>query len=415
MYSSVNRGNGQQGRFRYPKTDGGNAMSKRLTALSVENAKPGASRREISDGGHNGLHLIVQPSGHKSWAVRFRVNGIPRKLTLKDGLSLADARVEAATAVKQAKAGTDPTKVKKAARQQADIAKANTFAAVALLYLSSEKTRKLRTAYQIEDRLTRLAFPQIGDKPIAEIKRSHITATLDHIERTNGATIADRTLSDISCVLKFHARRDDDYKLPLVPGMNRTSKTERARDRVLTDDEIRKLWATGNRYAQFLLLTAARRDEAAAMQWKELDGSDWMLPAARNKVKRDFIRPLSEAAMAILPPRGHDDEFVFGLAPDTPLVAFSRIKKQLDAKSGITARWTFHDLRRTARTLMSRAAINADHAERCLGHVIGGVRGIYDRHEFYDEKKFALEALAHQLALITNPPKGNVRQLKRRA
>jgi integrase len=202
--------------------------------------------------------------------------------------------------------------------------------------------------------------------------------------------------------------------LPLVPGMNRTSKADRARDRVLTDDEIRTLWATGNRYAQFLLLTAARRDEAASMQWKEVEGNDWTLPAIRNKVKVDFIRPLSKAAMDVLPPRAHDDEFVFGLAPDTPLVAFSRIKKQLDRKCGFTERWTFHDLRRTARTLMSRGRVNSDHAERVLGHIIGGVRGIYDRHEFHAEKADALNVLAHQIDLITNPPKGNVSQMRRR-
>ena len=388
-------------------------MTKRLSAKGVENAKPGTARREISDGA-SGLYLIVQPSGHKSWAARFRVNGIPRKLTLPAGLTLAEAREQAATAIKEAHQGNDPTKAKKIAKQERLIAQANTFAAVALLYLNSEKVRKLRTAYQIEDRLTRLAFPLIGDKPIADLKRSQIVTALDHIERTNGAVIADRTLSDISCVLKFHAKRSDDYVLPLVPGMNRTSKTERARDRVLTDDEIRKVWSTGNRYAQFLLLTAARRDEAASMQWKELDGNNWTLPAIRNKVKRDFIRPLSTAAMAVLPPRGHDDEYVFGLAPDTPLVAFSRIKKQLNAKCGVTG-WTFHDLRRTARSLMSRAGVNADHAERCLGHVIGGVRGTYDRHEYQNEKAHAFEALAHQLELITNPPKGNVSPLKRRA
>jgi len=117
--------------------------------------------------------------------------------------------------------------------------------------------------------------------------------------------------------------------------------------------------------------------------------------------------------MQILPQRGRDDDFVFGLSPDTPLVAFSRIKKQLDAKCGITGRWTFHDLRRTARTLMSRGRVNTDHAERVLGHIIGGVRGIYDRHEFHTEKGHALEALAHQIELIINPPKGNIRQLKR--
>jgi integrase len=118
--------------------------------------------------------------------------------------------------------------------------------------------------------------------------------------------------------------------------------------------------------------------------------------------------------MAILPSRGHDDEYVFGLAPDTPLVAFSRIKKQIDAKCGVTG-WTFHDLRRTARTLLSKAGVHPDHAERCLGHVIGGVRGVYDRHEFHAEKVHAFEALAQQIDLIVNPPKGNVRQLKRRA
>src|SRR5215469_16658432 len=230
--------------------------SSRLTAKSVENAKPGSARREISDGG-SGLYLVVQSSGHKSWAVRFRVHGIPRKLTLPAGLTLHDAREQAAVAIKEAHRGNDPTKAKKIAKQERLIATANTFAAVALLYLNSEKVKRLRTAYQIEDRLTRLAFPLIGDNPVADLKRTQIVAALDHIEHTNGAVIADRTLSDISCVLKFHAKRSDDYVLPLVPGMNRTSKTERARDRVLTDDEIRKVWATGNRYARFLLLTAA--------------------------------------------------------------------------------------------------------------------------------------------------------------
>jgi len=387
-------------------------MSSRLTAKSVENAKPGSARREISDGG-SGLYLVVQTSGHKSWAVRFRCNGIPRKLTLPGSPTLAEAREQAAAAIKEAQRGNDPTKAKKAARQQADIAKANTFAAVALLYLNSDKTKRLRSFHQNEDWLKRLAFPLIGDKPIAELKRSHITTALDHIEHTNGPVTADRVLGCIRCVLNFHALRDDDYVVPLAKGMERTSKKDRARKRVLTDDEIRKLWAVGDRYTQFLLLSSARRDEAAAMQWMELDSNNWVLPAARNKTKVDLLRPLSAAAIAVLGPPGHDDEFVFGLTPDTPLVAFSRIKKQLDAKCGVRD-WTFHDLRRTARTLMSRGRVLSDFAERVLGHVIGGIRANYDLHEYENEKAHALEALAHQIELITNPPKGsNVRQLNR--
>jgi hypothetical protein len=148
-------------------------MSKRLTALSVENAKPGTSRREISDGGHNGLHLVVQPSGHKSWAVRFRVDGIPRKLTLPAGLTLAEAREQAASAVKQAHQGNDPTKAKKIAKQKIEIAKANTFAAVAALYLNTGRVKKLRTLDQLTYRLTRLTIPQIGDSllPTLSVRR----------------------------------------------------------------------------------------------------------------------------------------------------------------------------------------------------------------------------------------------------
>jgi len=86
----------------------------------------------------------------------------------------------------------------------------------------------------------------------------------------------------------------------------------------------------------------------------------------------------------------------------------------LDKASGVTG-WRFHDLRRTARTLLSRAGVNPDHAERCLGHVIGGIRGIYDRFEFHSEKRHAFEALADQIDLIANPPKGNVTPMKRRA
>jgi integrase len=386
----------------------------KLTDLAVRNAKPKDKRYERSDNG-SGLLLIVQPSGHKSYVTRTRLSGVPIKVTHGDttALSLADARVRNAEAIKQAKQGIDPRDAKKLAKAKRQVAEVNTFEAIALLYLDSAKVKKLRSIDQVRDRLTRLVFPEIGAKPIADIKRSHINAVLDRIERTNGATTADRTLSDISCVLKFYAHRDDDYRLPLVPGMNRTNAKDRARDRILTDDEIRKLWGTGNRFAQFLLLSGARRNEVAAMQWKELCGNDWTLPAIRNKVKVDLLRPLSKAAMAILPSRGHDDEFVFGHTSDRPLHSFTRLKARLDAISGVKD-WRFHDLRRTARSLMSRARVNADHAERVLGHTIRGVRGIYDRHEFYDEKKFALEALAAQLALITNPPKGsNVRQLQR--
>src|SRR5262249_4052319 len=141
-------------------------------------------------------------------------------------------------------------------------------------------------------------------------------------------------------------------------------------------------------YVQFLLLTAARRNEAAHMRWSEVVGSDWTLPAHRNKTKVDLVRPLSAAAQAVLAKVGKlriaDGEYVFS-ATGNRLGGLSRRKAEVDNFSGVTG-WTLHDLRRTARSLMSRAGVTSDHAEQCLGHVIPGVRGTYDRHSYHKEK-----------------------------
>ena len=154
---------------------------------------------------------------------------------------------------------------------------------------------------------------------------------------------------------------------------------------------------------QFLLLTAARRNEAAHMRWHEVVGTDWTLPPDRNKTKHDLTRPLSPAAQTVLSkvPRIADSDFVFSVA-GRRLGGFSRRKTEIDAASGITD-WTLHDLRRTARSLMSRTGVPSNHAERCLGHVITGVEGTYDRHSYRDEMARAFEALAAQIERIVDP------------
>jgi integrase len=145
------------------------------------------------------------------------------------------------------------------------------------------------------------------------------------------------------------------------------------------------------------------------MVWKELVDGSWTLPAERNKTKVELVRPLSRAAMAALPER--TGEFVFTIDGGAAINGLDKPKARLDEASGVTG-WTLHDLRRTARSLMSRAGVSSDHAERCLGHVIGGVRGTYDRHEYFDEKARAFEALAAQIDRIVRPQE-NVVTLKR--
>ena len=94
----------------------------------------------------------------------------------------------------------------------------------------------------------------------------------------------------------------------------------------------------------------------------------------------------------------------------TPISGFSKFKARFDRGCPV-APWTIHDLRRTARSLMSRAGVAPDHAERCLGHVIPGVRGVYDRHRYEDEMARAYEALAAQIDRIVSP-RQNVVELR---
>ncbi len=148
-----------------------------------------------------------------------------------------------------------------------------------------------------------------------------------------------------------------------------------------------------NSFIRFLLLTACRRDEARELTWSEINDDVWTLPAARNKTKIDFLRPLSKMASATLPERTDVSAFAFAGAGGNPLGSPGQRKVKLDKASGTTG-WTLHDLRRTARSLMSRAGVTSDHAELCLGHALPGIRATYDRHSYMDEKREAFEALA---------------------
>jgi integrase len=415
-------------------------MARRLTDITVRNLKPQADRYEVRDA-ISPVRVVVQPSGYKSFIIRYRspLDGKPAKLTLTAGISLAAARKEAADALYEVEKRRDPSAAKKAAKSKAATAAATTFHAVAEEYLKLECGMRrdgdkvvfvppthrlpLRTAARRLADLERLIFPTFGNRPVAEIRRREIVKLLDKIQTDNGPVMADRVLAIIRSLFNWHAARDDDFRSPIVRGMARTKTEERARSRKLNDDELRAIWTTAGKtappfgaFVQFLLLTAARRAEAARMTWNELSGTDWTLPASRNKTKKyDLVRPLSVPAQSILAnlPRIANCEFVF-TAGSRPFNSFSRAKAAFDAACGVAEPWTLHDLRRTARSLMSRAGVNSDHAERCLGHVIGGVRGTYDRHEYYAEKKHAYDALAALIQRIANPPRGNVTQMPKK-
>jgi integrase len=298
-----------------------------------------------------------------------------------------------------------------------------------------------------------LVYPELGAKQIRNIKRSDIVRLLDKIEDENGATMADRTLAVVRKVMNWHVSRSDDFLSPIVRGMERVKPEERARERTLTDNELRAVWRAAEasagpfgRMVRFILLTAARRTEAGAMTWGELN-DEWTLPASRNKTKVDLVRPLSAEAWAVLPAKVDGCPFVFTTDRTNPISSYTICKSKLDKQAvkelrliaekqndeallGYIAEveslmgrmaetkgdvrkklsrelnaiwWTLQDLRRTARSLMSRAGVPADHAERCLGHVMP--RGVYDPYEYLEEKRDAFNKLAASIKCIVNPSK----------
>ena len=178
----------------------------------------------------------------------------------------------------------------------------------------------------------------------------------------NGDRTADLVLAYLRKALNWWQTRDEDFVSPIVKGMGRYKAKDRERKRVLTDDELRIIWAkteTGEPFhalVRFLLLTGCRREEAAGLAFDEINSTTWTLPASRNKTKVDLVRPLSKPAAAIVDaqPRIGNSWRVFTYSGAR--MAFGARKKALAEACGI-ADWRLHDLRRTARTLMSRAGV----------------------------------------------------------
>jgi integrase len=285
--------------------------------------------------------------------------------------------------------------------------------------------KKLRSAQAIRSIFARLVTPVIGALEINKLRRSHIADMLDKIAEDNGEVAADRTLQHLSKALNWHALRDDDFRTPIVKGMRRTSPKDHARKRKLDDDEIRDLFAALDhvekptcypRYVKFLLYTATRLSEAAEMRWDEVDLAkrEWVIPAARYKTKIDHLIPLTPTMLDLIGERPKDIAALpYVFSPNggsKPLTNHQQAEQALHKAitevrndRGPMPHWVKHDLRRTARSLMSRAGISSDHAERCLGHVIAGVQGTYDRHDYLAEKRHAFEALDAQINRILNP------------
>ena len=357
----------------------------------------------VSDPEQRGMYLRVMPKGSHVFVVVVR-NPFGRQVWATIGttakLTINEAREKARTALKRVKEGKPPIPPPPLAPDGVEVVCRNWLERVVF-------KNKYLTADEKERIIGKYIVPHFKGRAFVDLKRSDIAALLDYVEDKHGKFQADAVLSVLRTVASWVAKRDDNYQPPFVKGMGRVSSKERKRDRVLNDDELRAVWnAADGAYGalvKLLLLTAQRRGAVLGMRWSDVDLQTgvWDVPQEERAKGTGGSLKLPQIALDIIRsmPRMVGRDYVFARGMDLELG-----KAKLEAASGVSENFTLHDLRRCARSLLSRAGVSSEHAERVLGHALVGVEGVYNKHAYSDEKANALQRLADLIDIILAGP-----------
>jgi integrase len=378
-----------------------------LTDTAISSLKSKAKRYAVADPQLPGHYVRVTPNGAKSFAAVAR-DPHGRQVWHTVGstslYNIEEARELARAAIKAIKAGED-----RAGPQSLD--------AVADQWFKRHVEAKgLRSAKHIRAYFDSHIRPAWTGRDFESIRRGDVANLLDEIEDRSGPTAADYALRITRAICNWYAARHENYGSPIVRGMRRSNPKERARDRILSDDEIRAVWkraadnGTFGGFIRMLLLTGQRKTKVATMRWEDIKDGVWTIPSEKREKGNAIELRLPKAALEIIraQPRFAGNPYVFAGQDNSPMIGFSRRKERFERKLPPMPQWQLHDLRRTARSLMSRAGVLPHIAEQVLGHAITGVGGIYDRHRYEEEKAHALKALAGLIEKIVNPPAENV-------
>lgn len=404
----------------------------KLTVKKVESLiKAGGNKTQrYADG--DGLYLVVPSSGTASWMLRFTSNKKRREMTLakvKD-LTLANARLEAATKMKQVRDGFDPLIQRKRAEQES-------IKTVNDLFNDWYPTLVKRLKYpEIPKRVyTKDIAPVIGDIKLDQISARDIRTTINAITAAGKPTIANDALG--YCKQLFnHA-----IKLDLIAGNPASAFTvrdaggvEKSKDRALTTSELKQFFDTAKKNPMsftrdnylactLLVCLGVRKSELCEAKWEEFDleKAVWELPKERSKTNVGLSIPLALPVIQWfeeLKMRSCGSDYVFPsrrasknphMGPDTLNRAITKLfghepgkKKQPPNLMGNMPHFTVHDLRRTCRTLLSQQGTPGYVAERCLNHKLKGVEGIYDKYDYFEERKIALASLATTIEEMVN-------------
>lgn len=387
--------------------------SRRTLTPKTIGALPAAigKRYEVRDRLTPGLVLRVSDTGLKVFYVCKRVNQQMRRFKIGPYpiLSLADAREKARELLRNIELGRY---VEKAPHEQEQ--RIPTLAETVPLFIELYAKQRTKDWYGTERVL--LKFSSLYSRPVDAIKRADVVRVLDIIVANGTPSRANRALAAFKKLMNWCVDRGVIEHSP-VAQLKMPSK-EVARERVLTQDELRLCWRTAELDGYpfgpcvwLLMLTGQRRSEVSEMRWSELDLENelWTIPRARVKNGTTHVVPLSRLALSIIRalPRFPGSDYVFTTTGVSPINGFGRLKDRLDVAfpSG-TEDWRFHDLRRTAATNLAMLRVPPHIIEAVLNHksgIVSGVAAIYNRHAYIDEKREALELWAVKLAELMGP------------
>ncbi|MBA3013777.1 MAG: tyrosine-type recombinase/integrase [Proteobacteria bacterium] len=401
-----------------------------LTDLQVKKLVPRSDRFEVVDG--KGLSIRIMPTGSKSWIFRYTIDGTRHRMTLGSypSITLAEIREIHAKALQEVERGIDPSRKQKEAKANR---KASPTVADLLVEFWEEKLIHTPSGKERKRLIEKDAIPAWGKRKVSEITRRDAVLLIDEV-RKRAKVGANRLQSILVGMLNFAAERGIIEHSPLS-GLRK--RPEKARSRVLTDAEISLLWTSLDLASKevdafhltklalkMILLTGQRPGEVSGMEWGEIDGDTWSIPAHRSKNRQTHTVPLSPLALELLEmakPYSGETPFVFSSinkGHELPLTtnALSRAIHRHRAEIGIDDRFTPHDLRRTVRTRLAELKVTDIVAEKVLGHKLQGILVVYNHHPYGTEKLQAIEQWEkklRQLVGIDEAVAGKIIEMRR--
>ena len=383
----------------------------RFTDSFIRGLRAKAKTYEVREGSGEGFTVRIHPTGRIVFCTWYVWDGKKRRIThgTYPALTLKAARQKHGQAIQMLANGIDPMAERKPAAPKPDNMLAADFVDEYIEVYAKIKKKSWTTDYRI---LHKDFIPALGKRPLADIQPRDIVLLLDRIRARQAPYAAEQLLQILKrmfgVAVERGALRPEQNPAQYVKPQVRIREVER----VLSDAEIVIAWRLLERQhisirnaLRFIMLTAARVSEASQLPWAEIDGDTWTLAAHRAKQGHEHIRPLVPQTLALLDQqRAISSDYVFSASVNAPLsrgTVNCAVKRELKKQHPGMPAFTPHDLRRTFRTWAEREGVNPIVSERVLGHSLGKLTRVYNRHSYLDEMRSALEAWARHIEQLT--------------